>query len=105
VTDRAGSVSKSTSEPTDLSPEHLSTNSCSKNKSDLSTTVGDLTLRGGAKRLRVPFVLAPFPKMMEMMLPRDGRKYKNIRRFGLMWMNRNISESGPKDLSCLPISL
>ena len=41
--------------PTDLSPEHLSMNSCSKNKSDQSTMVGDLTLSGGAKRLRVKF--------------------------------------------------
>lgn len=88
--------------PTDLSPEHLSMNSCSNNKSDLSTTVGDLMLSGGAKRLRVNFFVEAVPKMIETMLPRDERNYKNIRRFGLMWMNRNISESGPRDLSCLP---
>ena len=59
-------------------------------------------LSGGAKRLRVNFCVEAVPKMIETMLPRDERNYKNIRRFGLMWMNRNISESGPRDLSCLP---
>jgi hypothetical protein len=82
--------------PTDLSPEQLSMNSCSKNKSDRSTYVGDLMLSGGAKRLSVKFVLMSFPKMIEDMLPRDPRKCKDIRRFGLIWMNRNISEAARK---------